>query len=228
MANAFRVGVTASLLILASAVCQAQELKVGGDYRGHVELSKGLGGIVLPLPDGAWRLVDLEDSRVADVDYNIPVTSGAFVSLDLDRARRQVKSFIRYWIASTDSLYGGWIDSPVCSGAEHYYTYKSDQNRRRARLRCWSIKLETVKPSLQVPALLVSVTYFWSAGAKGLQATYYFNPETAGFPPLNADDWSRGGIAADPKRAQYIEDLKSWGASWQPRIEQGFSGKAPP
>lgn len=227
MANAFRVGVAAALLILASAVCRAQELKVGSDYRGHVELSKGLGGIVLPLPDGAWRLVDLKDSRVTDVDYNLPVTSGAFVSLDLDRARQQVKSFIRYSIASTDPLYGGWTDSPVCSGAEHYYTHRSDQNRRRTRLQCWSIKLETVKPSLQVPALLVGVSYFWSAGAKALQATYYFNPETAGFPPLNAQDWSKDGIAAEPKRARYIEDLKTWGMNWQPRIEQGFSGKAP-
>ncbi len=228
MANAFRIGVIAALMSVAALVCQAQELKVGNDYRGHVELSKGLGGIVLPLADGAWRLVDLQDSRVTDVDYNIPVTSGAFVSLDLDKARQQVKSFIGYWVASTDSAYGGWTDSPVCSGAEHYYTYKSDQNRRRTRLQCWSIQLKSVKPSLQVPALLVGVSYFWSAGAKALYVTYFFNPETAGFPPLNAEDWSAAGIAADPKRTKYIEDLKIWGTSWQSRIEQGFTGKVPP
>lgn len=214
-----------AFLVSISFLANAQDMKVGEIYRGSLRLSTGLGGIVLPLPAADWKLLSLDESRKAHVDYNIPLTSGSLVSLDLDRDRKQIKSLIAFWFASTGTMNGGWEIPPLCSDSEQYYTYKHDQNRRRRQVRCWGIKLQSVKASPQVPPFFIGVTYFWSQGAKGFYATYYFNPETEGFPPLNAQEWSKQGITADPKKAQYIDKLKAWGEAWQSNIERGFAGK---
>lgn len=219
------MGVAWALIVLAAA--QAEDIKVGNRYREFAELSKGLGGIVLPLPESEWQVVTLNDSRITSVDYNIPIKTGGFLSLPLDKSKQQIKSFISYWIASTDSMHGGWKEPDVCSSADSYYTYKSKDNRRLTRVQCWSIKLHSVRAAQQLPPLMIGVTYFWSAGAKALHVTYFFNPETAGFAPLDATSWSKKGIGGDPKRAKYIDDLKTWAVGWQPKIDQGFAGKNP-
>jgi hypothetical protein len=183
-----------ALLVLADGA-QGEEIKVGSRYRGSAELSKGLGGIVLPLPDGEWQVTTLKDSRATGVDYNIPTKTGGFVSLPIiDKNKQQIKSLISYWVASTDSMHGGWNEPSVCGSADHYYTYRSKDNRRLTRVQCWSIKLESVLAGKYLPPLMIGVTYFWSAGIKALHVTYFFNPETAGFPPLDATSWSKNGI----------------------------------
>lgn len=217
----------AALWLGGMAPARAQDMKVGEIYQGSLRLSTGLGGIVLPLPASDWKLISLDETRKAHVDYNIPMMGGGLVSLDFDQTRRQIKSLIAFSFASTDQVEGGWEIPPLCSDPEQYYTYKHDENRRRRQVRCWGVKLHAMKASAQVPPFFVGVTYFWSQGAKGLYVTYHFNPETDGFPPLNAADWSKQGITGDPKKAQYIEKLQAWGAAWQPNIERGFAGKPP-
>jgi hypothetical protein len=218
----------AGMLMFTADIALAEELKVGNHYRGSVELSKGMGGIILPLPDSDWQMVSLKDSRAAGVDYNLPTTNGGCLALPLDKPTQQIKSFISYWAASTDPMHGGWKEPDVCGSAAAYYSYRSKDNRRLTRVQCWTIKLESVTAGKYMPPLMVGVTYFWSAGAKALHVTYHFNPATAGFPPLTAEGWSVAAVAAEPKQAKYLDDLKTWAAAWQPKVDQGFSGKRVP
>lgn len=223
----FRGSLSAALLLLAASVAQAQELKLGTNYQDSVQLSKTMGGIVLPLPAGPWRLTDLKQSRIAGPGYNLPVESGVLVPPTLDAKVKQIKSLITYWQASADSEHAGWTDHPVCNDPASYHIFQSDENRRRKKLRCWAIKLQSVAQSAQVPEFLISVTYFWAEQSKAMHVTYYFNPRTAGFAPVTQQGWNKDRIASDPKKVKYVEDLKVWATGWQAKIEQGFVGKAP-
>lgn len=225
--RAFRGSLLAVILLVAAGLAQAQEPKTGTDYHDTVRLSPGLGGIVLPLPAGSWRLTDLRESHVSGVGYNIPVRSGVLVASDLDQKTNQIKSLISYWHTSISSEHAGWEELSVCNDPDQYSVFKSDQNRPRKQIRCWGIKLQPVKASRLVPEFLIGVTYFWSQDTKALHVTYFFNPQAAGFAPVTQQDWSKDRIAADPQKAKYVEGLKAWATAWQLKIEQGFAGKQP-
>jgi hypothetical protein len=225
--TAFRGSLLAAIVLFAGGAVQAQGLKTGTDYRGSVQISRGIGAILLPLPAGAWRLTDLKKTPVAGVGYKVPVESGVLVSLDLDQKTNQVKSLISYWQTPINSEHAGWEELSVCNDTDQYSVFKSDQNQPHQQIRCWGIKLQSVKASRLIPEFLIGVTFFWSQETRALHATYFFNPQADGFAPVTLQDWSKGGVAADPRKAKYVEDLKTWATAWQPKIEQGFAGKQP-
>lgn len=243
MTTVLRVSLVAwtAMLILAAGA-QAQELKIGNVYRGAVQLTKDSGGVILPLPDGEWKLVALEPSRNnrGDSPANLAALNGALVSLDLDKQKR-LKSFITFYIVASDMFYGGWKVPDYCGASDLLHLVRTEARQRR-EIRCWGIKgygmglgpnaaqwlrdnhAWIAANTSKMPVTVIGVTYIRASGPKLLEARYFFNPEAAGHARAG---WSKTLVDATPKKAKYIDSLKEFGATWEPRVEQGFAGKMP-
>jgi hypothetical protein len=245
MMRAFRGSLLAAILLLAAVhIVQAQEPKIGNIYRESVQLARGMGGVILPLPEGEWRLVAMGESR--SQNNNAPMLSGRFISTDLD-AKKRPKAFVGFTVAATDSFSAGWSVPRLCQAKNLHYREPAATNENRAgkEIRCWAVEAYTLKPSTKaspwvfefydwvgkntagVPLTVLHVGYARASGPKYLIADYFFNPEAAGFPRQGSVEWHRDRIVSNEKKVKYVDDLKVWGAEWAPKVEQGFAGKAP-
>lgn len=242
--SAVRGSLLAAILLFAAGIAQAQELKVGETYRGSVQLARGMGGVILPLPQGEWKLVAMGESR--SPTNNVPMVSGRFVSLDLD-VKKRPKAFVGFTVAAADSFSGGWSLPRLCQAKNIHYREPAaaSENRAGKEIRCWGVEAYTLKPSTKAspwvfdfydwvgkntagpPLTVLHVGYARASGPKYLIADYFFNPETAGFARQGSVEWHRDRIISNPKKVTYVEDLKAWGVDWAPKVEQGFAGKQP-
>ena len=71
-----------------------------------------------------------------------------------------------------------------------------------------------------LPAVLVNVGFRRASLSGFSTAFYYHNPEEAGISsqdtPWNMSEWQKTHITTDPKRIEYVRDLRAWGESWAP------------
>lgn len=231
------------VLIAALAGCQTTNSKLDTIIsQGTVVSGEYLttnGRVKVPLPEGNWIVAGSGYRRFG---YDNPIEEIVLVQVEDGTAVRYVE--VRSDVAASPN---GWKQSTFCERKDIHYIQKTS-NVAKGNQDCWGINhyrmtlsgdippymQETrdyiVKNSIKSPLNAIAVEYRFADRSHMVEASYFFNPEVDGFdPPKDAQwstsDWHRDRVYMDPKKVDYIEELKVWGKDWFPTVKAGFEGK---
>lgn len=206
----------------ATVVPQASSL-MGREFRDQVTL----GGTRIPLPDGNW-------SVVAFFRGSTPTDGDSVVLARIEQNRLQ-----GVIAAKAGELQGNQLPTPFPSCERQDYVYRETKADESGGVqRCWWINhstgiwqsdsllraaaAELGKRGITPPTVMLNVGFRRADKSSQVTAFYYFDPTEKGISsqPLlwKSSEWHKDRIASDPRRVEYVDQLKQWGAKWAPNF----------
>lgn len=181
------------------------------------------------LPPGDWRLLASRETTltfIADPLEPGPSLGAVYVGeFTAGRLSRGVKA-----VASLYSEPGiQWNDEP-CRGDDGLFRL----DRRRSFRNQSCLEIRSRPPALadlsgpRAPAAVLAVTFTRYDTTAQLVVRYEFNPEAFGFPDASTAAWAPGQVRRDPRKAAFIEALKTWATAALPWFEYGYDGAVVP
>ena len=202
--------VLAMLAVAPSANAQ-DELTLNQTYRDVIRLHFPAGKTQIPLPEGEWELIGLQEDESDQVDriwraYLARIKNGILLGKVI-------------FIVNADAPRYGWVASSFCDRDDHYHVVV--KVNRESDVDCWAVRLETTRrrPSwsdgmkqmqdtleareVHIPTHMSIAAYNRRNDYNLLALIYWFGPES--------------GIVTP-------EDAKEWAAHWKPKVDAGFLG----
>jgi tetratricopeptide (TPR) repeat protein len=219
----------------ASASELEQNFAVGGPTSNLITVGKKQ----VMLPPGEWVIAGVYATR-----NNSGISMLQLFLIDAKAGVLQRASLIEANI-ERPMAFQGWKAHPVCrhkdflylvtnsavEGEECWWVNHWSMTMPPKRESAWSRALEYARrEGIAIPTNCVAVGYRLANDNDYLHLSYCFNPEAEGIVPpgrfpQNPSIWHVDRFDKDPKRAEYVDRLKNWGASWLPQVRAGFKGE---
>jgi hypothetical protein len=185
-----------------------------------------MGSRSVPLPQGKWTVVALENSS----DRQIRVRRVMLAELE-----HNVLSRWMYVATNLDDNRGGWgRNKNICDRKNAHFAY-SDSNNSDKSIECWEVNHSGMtmgndphqavinfyrwSDTLGRPNTAVGLRYYFVKNGDYLTVEFYVNPVIDGFPDTPTAEW-RGNpwhpdvASKDPKRLAYLRALKAMGEQY--------------
>ena len=220
-------------LAAASPVLADDGVQLGATYRGMVQF-KTYGSPQLPLPPGDWKLVGLTESR-SDTT-NIRVLQGALLQV-----RTGVMAGRVIFTVPDSPSRGGWARPANCERKNILANFSASATMSGG-YDCLTLEAVTMIRSanadklgaqfydyldankIKKPGTALSVGFNVSDGRTFVAAAYLFNPDMEKVPPAVVTSWHLDRYKDEPKRAAYVEKMKSWAQEWRAKVINGAKG----
>ena len=205
----------AALVVAPNANAQGG-LNLNQAYRDVIQLDFAAGKTQIPLPEGEWELLGLQED-LSTVDIRMWLVNLARV--ENDTLVGQV-----FIIINTDLWDGGWVSEDYCDRDNLWF--KEVKSNRESDVDCWAVTMVGMRPerwkggskqmldnllsrnvNVTIPQKMIRAAFFRRNTDNFLSIYYYFHP----YPP------------AKPSITR--EDIKTWGRKWKPKVDAGFLGK---
>lgn len=194
-------------------------------------------GESIPLPNGDWKLIDYKVKI-----YNNGTSFGlGYLIQEVDGVATGVVEFD----ISLDTIAGGYALSEACGNPSfvHRVTKANYEGREQD---CWWIDNEGTKRisgfpdikeqawkyivsnKVKMPTEMIFVKYRRATKTRLFAVHYGFNPESEGISPAKHFDsyhseWSKKNLHRDSAKYDYVQKLKLWGATFDPKVTAGFN-----
>ncbi len=195
----------------------------------------------IPLPPGQWTVAGVRSSRNSELKkildlFLIDVKSGV-----LQHAASITTNM------SPPKRHQGWLTHSTCSSKSslHLVTKSSSEGEDQ---ECWWVRYWptstppkkdsawkraldfAITQGIELPTNFVTVGYRLADDAHFLNVYYLFSPEVDGIvspgrTAQNPSVWHVDRFGRDPKKVEYVNRLKTWGASWLANVKAGFKGR---
>jgi len=185
-----------------------------------------LDGQVVPLPPGKWVGLAFFRGQSGTARGDSAVLGKVI--------NNELMGLVAVNARSATYAGSGYPVFDACDRTDYLYVVRAS-NEASGIQRCWWINHATqiweqpifraAKTVLEgrgvaIPDVLMNVG-FRRAGTTGFATTFYYsNPYEAGIrsqlQPWSQSEWHKSRISADPKRVEYVNELKAWGGSWAP------------
>jgi hypothetical protein len=203
------------LVVAPSAIAQDQ-LKLNQTYRDVIRLDFSAGKTQIPLPEGEWELLGLQED-LNNVD--IRMWRVYLARVENDTLVGQV-----FIIINTDLWDGGWISVDYCDRDNLWF--KEVKSNRESDVDCWVVTRVRMRPerwkggrkqmldnllsrnvNVTIPQKMIRAAFFRRNTDNFLSIYYYFHRYLLGRPVITR------------------EDIKTWGRKWRPKVDAGFLGE---
>ncbi len=206
------------LAVLSVAACaNAQyKLKLNQTYRDVIRLSFPAGKTQIPLPEGEWELLGLqEDSDTIWRAYLVRIENGTLVGL----VTVHINQDLPEW---------GWAAADYCD--RHFY-FKEVKSNRESDVDCWVVNRAPIEPhrdggegrnqmyktllarNVSIPRRMNRAVFIRATTDNYLRINYYFHPSPPVVENTNLGDFTTRGA------------IKNWGERWKPKVDAGFLGE---
>ncbi len=206
----------AALVVAPNANAQGG-LNLNQTYRDIIQLSFPAGNTQIPLPEGEWKLLGLQE------DQSFLVTRLWRVHL----ARVENDTLFGYISVKInhDLPAGlGWGPSDFCERENIYYI--EVKSNRLGDVDCWAASMVLIEfknswpearkqmhntllaKNVVIPQKMLRAVFIRRTEDNLLTLRYYFQRHTS-----EEEDFSTR------------EDIKTWGRNWKPKVDAGFLGK---
>ena len=204
-------------ILLAALVVEPNANAQGGlnlnqTYRDVIQLDFPAGKTQIPLPEGNWELLGLQEDQSSQVNR---IWRAYLARIENDTLLGKV-----IFSVNSDAPSYGWAASSFCDKDDHYHVVV--KVNRSSDVDCWAVRRGT---SRRRPS--------WSDGMKQMHDT--LEAREVHIPPSMS-------IAAYNRRDDYNllslyywfgpesgivtpEDAQEWAAHWKPKVDAGFLGK---
>ena len=210
------------LLLLAALVVAPNANAQGGlslnqTYRDVIRLHFPAGKTQIPLPEGEWELLGLQEDQTSGLVTRIWLVYLARIENDTLVGQISIK-------VNHDLTYGFWLPVEYCDRDNHWF--KEVKSNRDNDVDCWIVRRVRIKPenwkggrkqmldnllsrnvNVTIPRSMIRADFFRVNEDNFLRLTYYFDR----YPPY------RPIITR--------EDIKTWGRKWKSKVDAGFLGK---
>jgi hypothetical protein len=226
----------AALLAGTGPVLADDGVQLGATYRGVVQL-KTYGSPQVPLPPGDWKLVALGETR--DRSGNTRMLQGMLIQV-----RTGVLAGRVIFDVPDSPSRGGWTRPAICDRKNILANFSAPE------VAFGSYDCSTVEPvtliraptagqvagqfydyldanKIKKPNTAISSTFNISDGRTYLNVSYLFNPDMEKVAPVAAASWHIDRYKDDPKRAAYVEKIRSWTQDLRPKIADALKGRLP-
>ena len=204
-----------ALVVAPSAIAQ-DELKLNQTYRDVIQLSFPAGQTQIPLPEGEWELLGLQEDQSTEVT-RMWLVYLARVEDDI------LVGKIVFWINHDLPSSGGWSSAEFCDKDNLYYI--ETKSNRVNDVDCWAVHRVSTRPTkrwrvgkrqmhdallakaVRISRNMVRASFIRRNQDNYLQISYYFHSYPPGKPAVTR------------------ESLKSWARDWKPKVDAGFLGE---
>ena len=215
--NWLSLALLASVLSMATSAIAQDELNLNQTYQDVIRLSFTAGKTQIPLPEGEWELLGLQEDQTYE---NNIIWRVYLARIENDT----LLGFIYFNI--NDGIPGsgiaGWGASSFCNRDNLYYI--EVKRNWDGDVDCWAAYQTRIKPNkrwaegkrqmhnallarnVSIPRTMVLAVFIRRNLENLLGIGYYFHPNPPG-----------GYLSRD--------DIKSWGKRWKPKVDAGFAGK---
>ncbi|MBK3799698.1 hypothetical protein GAY33_10720 [Azospirillum brasilense] len=216
----------------AAADSIASQFPVGATFEGAVQVSR----TQVPLPPGKWTVTALDETRNNNNNVNATLTLTNIIS----------SKFLGHLSISTnvDINRGGWVLNQFC-GRRDVYFMQFDAMYQKEQA-CWGINhlimdpTSTYKPaygknirqvladqSIDMPRVMITTLFRLANESSYLTYEIVLNTEYFGFSAAGESNWASSSwhkdlIAKDPKRQQFLEQIKAQHAAFYPILKAQF------
>ncbi|MCZ6744507.1 MAG: hypothetical protein O7D31_07495 [Alphaproteobacteria bacterium] len=216
MRRFLRLLILLAALAFATSAGAQDELKLNQTYRDVIRLHFPAGKTQIPLPEGEWELLGLQED-LSSVDIRMWLVYLARV--ENDTLVGQV-----FIIINTDLWDGGWISVDYCDRDNLWF--KEVKSNRESDVDCWVVTRVRMRPerwkggrkqmldnllsrnvNVTIPQKMIRAAFFRRNTDNFLSIYYYFHRYLLGRPVITR------------------EDIKTWGRKWRPKVDAGFLGE---
>ena len=206
----------AALVVAPNANAQ-DTLKLNQTYRDVIRLHFPAGKTQIPLPEGEWELLGLNDE--IEPQEAIKMWRIYLARIEHDTLVGQI--IIRL---NNDLWDYGWLSVDYCDRDNLWF--KEVKSNRDDDVNCWAVTRVRIRPerwkggrkqmldsllsrnvNVTIPRRMILAAFFRASIDNTLKIVYYFDR----YPPY------RPIISR--------EDIKTWGRKWKPKVDAGFLGK---
>lgn len=201
-----------TMLAVAPSANAQDELTLNQTYRDVIRLHFPAGKTQIPLPEGNWELIGLQEDQSSQVNriwraYLARIENGILLGKIIFHVNSDAPSY-------------GWAASSFCEKDDHYHVVI--KANRPDDVDCWAVRWGTMRrrPSssdgmkqmldtleargVYIPPSMSIAAYIRRNDYNLLALFYWFGPES--------------GIVTP-------EDAKEWAARWKPKVDAGFLGE---
>ena len=201
-----------TMLAVAPSANAQDELKLNQTYRDVIRLHFPAGKTQIPLPEGKWELLGLQEDQSTQVNriwrvYLARIENGTLLGKVIFRVNSDAPSY-------------GWAASSFCEKDDHYHVVI--KANRPDDVDCWAVRRGTTRrrPSwsdglkqmydtleargVHIPTHMSIAVYNRRNDYNLLALIYWFGPES-------------GTVTRD--------ETKEWAAQWKPKVDAGFLGE---
>lgn len=212
MRRFLRLLILLAALAFATSAGAQDKLSLNQTYRDVIRLHFPAGKTQIPLPEGKWELIGLQEDQSSQVNriwraYLARIENGILLGKVIFRVNSDAPSY-------------GWAASSFCEKDDHYHVVI--KVNRPDDVDCWAVRWGTTRrrPSwsdglkqmydtleargVHIPTHMSIAVYNRRNDYNLLALIYWFGPES--------------GIVTP-------EDAKEWAAQWKPKVDAGFLGK---
>ena len=208
--------VVLAMLAVAPNANSQDKLSLHQTYRDVIRLHFPAGKTQIPLPEGEWELLGLQEDLST---VNIRMWLVNLARVENDTLVGQV-----YFIINTDLWDGGWVSEDYCDRDNLWF--KEVKSNRESDVDCWVVRGVGMRPerwkggskqmldnllsrnvNVTIPQKMVRAAFFRRNTDNFLSIFYYFHPYPPGKPSITR------------------EDIKTWGRKWKPKVDAGFLGE---
>ncbi len=207
-----------AMLAVAPSANGLDELKLNQTYRDVIRLHFPAGKTQIPLPEGNWELLGL-NNEISGGGGDIKMWSIYLARIEHDTLVGQIE------IRLNNDLWDyGWLSVGYCDRDNLWF--KEVKSNRDSDVDCWAVQRVRIKPerwregrkqmldnllsrnvNVTIPQNMIMGVFFRASEDNFLRIIYYFHPY-----PLEGTPITR-------------EDIKTWGQKWKPKVDAGFLGK---
>ena len=206
----------AALVVAPSANAQGG-LNLNQTYRDVIRLHFPAGKTQIPLPEGEWELLGLQEDQTRGLVTRIWLVYLARIENDTLVGQISIK-------VNHDLTSGYWLPVEYCDRDNHWF--KEVKSNRDNDVDCWIVRRVHIKPenwkggrkqmldnllsrnvNVTIPQSMIRADFYRVNRDNFLRITYYFYSFPLGRPVIARDD------------------IKTWGRKWKPKVDAGFLGK---
>ena len=203
----------AALVVAPNASAQGG-LSLNQTYRDVIRLHFPAGKTQIPLPEGEWEVLGLQEDQGSEGNR---IWRVYLAHIEDNTAVGQIIFYI-----NSDLYEGGWASTPACEQSNYYY--EEVISNEDSNVDCWNVwqirlRLKNRWPDgrkkmhntllarkITIPRSMWRILFIRRNEDNLLTITYYFH-------------------AAPPSQFMTRWEAKSWGARWKPKVDAGFLGK---
>ena len=204
----------AALIIAPNANAQ-DALKLNQTYRDVIRLHFPAGKTQIPLPEGEWELLGLNDE--------VETGAGVIKMWRVYLARIENDTLVGQilFVVNNDLWSDGFVSSDYCDRDD--LDFKEVKSNRESDVDCWALTGVRIRPknwnedgqkifdtllarNVTIPRKMILATFFRRNRDNYLDLFYYFQPYRSG-------------------KIITRKEMESWGRRWKPKVDAGFLGK---
>ena len=205
----------AALVVAPNANAQGG-LNLNQTYRDVIQLSFPTGKTQIPLPEGNWELLGVQEFLN---NQDVRMWYFYLARIENDTLVGLVAIFLNH-----DLWDYGWTAIDFCDRDNLWF--KEVKSNRSSDVDCWAVHRVRIRPerwkegrkqmldnllsrnvNVTIPRRMIRAVFYRLTTDNYLRISYYFHRYPLGRPTISR------------------EDIKTWGQKWKPKVDAGFWGK---